>query len=177
MAWFKISDSEYQQIKTYEAKTRDKAISKRLKAIMLRYEGKTVAEIARMLELHPATITGICARYRKEGLEEFARNKYTSHRRNMSFEQEEKALARAAEKARKGQAVTVKEIREELDRELGRESEVSYVYNVLKRHGWRKVMPRSRHPKAADTEAVEASKKLSSVYWTNSQKNQVGKSD
>ncbi len=31
---------------------------------------------------------------------------------------------------------------------------------VLKRKGWRKVMPRSKHPKKASPEAIEASKKL-----------------
>jgi DNA polymerase-1 len=35
-----------------------------------------------------------------------------------------------------------------------------YVYRVLERQDWRRVMPRSRHPKAADEATVEASKKL-----------------
>ena len=34
------------------------------------------------------------------------------------------------------------------------------IYRVLKRHEWRKVMPRARHPKSAGPEAIEASKKL-----------------
>ena len=34
------------------------------------------------------------------------------------------------------------------------------IYSVLHRHGWRKIMPRSRHPKKASEEAIEASKKL-----------------
>ncbi len=29
---------------------------------------------------------------------------------------------------------------------------------MLKRHGWRKVMLRTKHPKKADDEAIEASK-------------------
>ena len=36
----------------------------------------------------------------------------------------------------------------------------SQIYRMLKRHGWRKVMPRSKHPKKANEEAIEASKKL-----------------
>ena len=31
---------------------------------------------------------------------------------------------------------------------------------VLERHGWRKVMPRSKHPQKASDEAIEASKKI-----------------
>jgi hypothetical protein len=34
------------------------------------------------------------------------------------------------------------------------------IDRVLKRQEWRKVKPRSRHPKKAGTEAIEASKKL-----------------
>lgn len=31
----------------------------------------------------------------------------------------------------------------------------SQIYYVLKRHGFRKIMPRSRHPKKADKEAID----------------------
>ncbi len=34
------------------------------------------------------------------------------------------------------------------------------IYYVLERHGWRKIMPRSKHPKKANEGAIEASKKL-----------------
>ena len=37
------------------------------------------------------------------------------------------------------------------------------IYRVLRRHGWRKIMPRSKHPKKASEEAIEASKKLSNL--------------
>ena len=36
----------------------------------------------------------------------------------------------------------------------------SQIYRVLHRNNWRKVMPRSKHPKKAGDEAIEASKKL-----------------
>lgn len=52
-----------------------------------------------------------------------------------------------------------------LDEACGKDTGRVYVYNVLKRHGWSKKMPRSRHPKAADEEACEASKKLNPVRW------------
>ncbi|MCI8758540.1 MAG: winged helix-turn-helix domain-containing protein [Oscillospiraceae bacterium] len=34
------------------------------------------------------------------------------------------------------------------------------IYCVLHRHGWRKVMPRSKHPKKASEDEIAASKKL-----------------
>lgn len=36
----------------------------------------------------------------------------------------------------------------------------SQIYRVLERHGWRKVMPRSKHPKKASEEVIAISKKL-----------------
>ena len=42
----------------------------------------------------------------------------------------------------------------------GETKSVGHIYAVLHRNGWRKTMPRSRHPKKASDEAIEASKKL-----------------
>ena len=64
-----------------------------------------------------------------------------------------------------GKQVTANEIKAVLDKACGKDTGRVYVYNVLKRHGWSKKMPRSRHPKAADEEACEASKKLNPVCW------------
>ena len=57
-----------------------------------------------------------------------------------------------------GKILTVAEINQAFEERLGRKLPHNYVYRVLRRHGWRKVMPRSRHPKAADQEEQSASK-------------------
>ena len=43
---------------------------------------------------------------------------------------------------------------------VGHRTGGSQIYYVLRRHGWRKVMPRSKHPKKASEEVIETSKKL-----------------
>lgn len=163
MKRFQITEAEYEAIRTKEAKTKDKNISRRLRVLMLRYEGKKTEEIAKMLNLNKGSITRMCRRYKEQGLDEYARNKYQSHRWLLSWEQEEEILNQFREKA--GKQVTANEIKAVLDEACGKDTGRVYVYNVLKRHGWRKKMPRSRHPKAADQEACEASKKLTSVFW------------
>ena len=168
MPKFQISEEEYNALKALEMKTRDKNISKRLNVLLLRYEGATIEEIHEKLGLHTSTISKICSRYRQQGLEEFARNKYTSHSWAMTYEEEEKILAQFAEKAEKGQQITVSEIKAEFDRIRGKDTGRGYIYMLLKRHGWRKLMPRSKHPKAADKETCEVSKKLNPPSWTNS---------
>ena len=44
---------------------------------------------------------------------------------------------------------------------IGRAVAKSIVYKMLKRHGWRKVMPRSQHPNKASIEEIEDYKKKS----------------
>ena len=163
MKRFQITEEEYKAIKAKEATIRDKKISRWLQVLMLRYEGKTVEEISSNLKLHRVSISQICKRYQEQGLEEFVRNKYQSHNWLLSWEQEEEILN--GMHAEDGKQVTAREIKEELDKACGKDTGNVYVYNVLKRHGWTKKMPRSRHPKAANEEACEASKKLNPPYW------------
>ena len=164
MKRFQITEAEYEAIKAKEAATKDKKVSRRLQVLMLRYEGKKLEEITEVLKLHRVSITQICQRYREQGLEEFVRNKHESHYRLLSKEQEAEILNSFQNQA--GKQVTAKEIKEALDAACGKDTGHMYVYNVLKRHGWKKKMPRSRHPKAANEEACEASKKLKPRCWT-----------
>jgi transposase len=78
----------------------------------------------------------------------------------MSFEEEAAILAPYREKAEKGQLVETSEIKASYEKAVGHTIGGSQIYYVLKRHGWRKVMPRSRHPKKAPEEVIETSKKL-----------------
>ena len=164
MKRFQITESEYEAIKALEAKIKDKTISRRLRVLMLWHDGKSLKEIGEIMDLHPISVNGMCRRYRKQGLEEYARNKYTSHNWLLSWEKEEEILNTFKSKA--GQQITAKEIKAALDEACGKDTGHAYVYEVLKRHEWSKKMPRSKHPKAANEEACEASKKLKLQYWT-----------
>ena len=165
MSRFQISKEEYEAIKEKERETREKRISKRLRILMLRYEGYKVSEIAKMYGMRINSISQLSRRYREQGLEKFVQNKYESHRRALT-EEEEKAILSPFEKAAEaGQVVTVKEIKAAFDRVRGKDTGRGYIYMLLKWHGWRKVMPRSKHPKAANEEACDASKKLNNLCW------------
>ena len=164
MSRFQISKEEYESIKAAEKKTKDKNVSRRLHILMMRYEGYKVREIAEITGMRINSISQLCRRYREQGLEEFKRNKATSHRYALPVEKEREILARFEEAAEAGQEVTAQEIKAAFDEERGKDTGRGYIYMVLKRHGWRKVMPRSKHPKAANEEACEASKKLKTTW-------------
>ena len=165
MSRFQISEEEYETIKTREKETREKQTSKRLRILMLRYEGYKVREIAKMYGMQINSISQLCRRYREQGLEKFVQNKYGSHRHALAEEEEKEILAPFEKAAEAGQVVTVKEIKAAFDKVRGKDTGRGYIYMLLKRHGWRKVMPRSKHPKAANEEACDASKKLNNLCW------------
>ena len=69
-------------------------------------------------------------------------------RQNMSREEEAGFLAPFFEKAAAGGVLVVGEIKRALDKRLGRQVALASAYNLLHRHGWRKLAPDKRHPKA-----------------------------
>src|SRR5207245_10166927 len=70
------------------------------------------------------------------------------HRENMTIKEEQKLLEGFFERAAKGELVTVREMRREYEKVVGHKVAETTIYRILKRHKWRKVMRRPRHPKA-----------------------------
>lgn len=156
-----ITAEEYEKIVEAEKKTQDKQISRKLRVLMLRYEGLDNAEVGKRVGLCSVRVSQLVSEYKKTGLEKYTQKKYGGNHRNMSEAEEEEILSGFKAKAEAGQVVIAKDIKEEFDKKLGRDTGRGYIYMLLERHGWRKVMPRSKHPKKASKEAIEASKKLS----------------
>ncbi|WP_051237065.1 helix-turn-helix domain-containing protein [Ottowia thiooxydans] len=81
-------------------------------------------------------------------------------RQNMSEEQEREFLAPFLEQAALGGVLVVGQIKAALDERLGRKVALASAYNLLHRHGWRKLSPDKRHPQS-DPQAQQAWKKNS----------------
>ena len=157
---YRISEAEYEQIKAAEKSTKDKRLSRQLKVLMLRYEGKSNPEIAEKLDISTDRISHLVSQFKRDGLEEFMRVKYTGHNWNMSYEEEQAILDRFTEEAEAGQIITVKEIKRAFEEKLRRDTGRGYIYMLLARHKWRKVKPRPKHPERASDKEITASKKL-----------------
>ena len=159
---YRYTEEDKAIISAARAKNKDKRVEKRLYALELRAEGKSAREIAEKTGFHAAHITRLTAKYQKGGIESITGNHYGGNRRNMSIDEEAEILKPFLEKAEKGQIVEVSEIKKRYEEAVGHTIGGGQIYYVLKRHGWRKVMPRSRHPKKAGEEVIETSKKLTS---------------
>jgi transposase len=81
-------------------------------------------------------------------------------RQLMSIEEEKVFLAPWIEKAKGGGVLVVPPIHAAYEQRVGKPVPRSTIYRLLARHGWRKVTPDTRHPKA-DVQAQEAFKKSS----------------
>lgn len=157
---YRYSEADRHIIAAARKKNKDKRAEKRLYALELRAAGKSAEEMSASTGFHRAYITQLAAKYRAGGIEAISGNHYGGNRRNMSVEEEASLLELYREKAEKGQIVEVSEIKSSYEQAVGHRTGGSQIYYVLRRHGWRKVMPRSKHPKKASEEVIETSKKL-----------------
>ena len=162
-----ITKEEVKEIEKARKKNSDKTVEKWLEVLLLHAEGKTRMEISEKTCFKKQYITELVSEYRRVGLAEFTKKQYTGNRRNMSVEEEKDFLETYKKQAEKGQIIEVSEIQKAYEEKVGHTIGGSQIYYVLKRHGWRKVMPRSKHPNKASDEVIEASKKLTWQFETN----------
>lgn len=135
----------------------------RIQCVLIRATlGSTAAEIAQLLGWSTATVHVIHSRWAKEGDEIFdLRGRGGRRHQHLSAEQEQQLLAPFIARAQAGGMLKVAEIQQAFQERVGKEVASSTIYRLLDRHGWRKVVPRPRHPKA-DVQAQSAFKKTSS---------------
>ena len=157
---YKFSEEEIKKIEQARRDNKDKRAEARLKALELRAKGADAKEVSRATGFHASSVTRLVAKYRDHGLEAISGNHYGGNHRNMSIAEEAAILAPFQERAEKGELVEVSEIAKAYQAAVDHPVSKGQIYFVLHRHGWRKIMPRSRHPKKASEEEIAVSKKL-----------------
>lgn len=157
---YKISTKNVAEIKEKRKTIKDKKVDRRLYAVQFRGENKTNQEIAEKLDTSAKMVSQWVSAYINNGIDALLPKKRIGNHRNLSVEEEEKLLSAFNEQAKSGQIVNVNELKAAYIEKVGHSIGGSQIYRVMHRHNWRKVMPRSKHPKKADDEAIKASKKL-----------------
>ena len=158
---YEISKENAEEIREYRLRVTDKYLDRRLYAVQLVGEGMKPKDIADKLDADKRQISRWVGQFcNNGGITGLIGKCGGRFHENMTFEEEKAFLEQFNEKAKKGQIVETREIKEAYDKIIGRKSSSGQIYYVLRRHDWRKVMPRSKHPKKANEEAIEASKKL-----------------
>lgn len=132
----------------------------RIQCVLIRATlGSSAAEIAQLLGWSTATVHVMHSRWAKEGEAIFEVRKRGGRRhQHLTNEQEREVLAPFIERAQAGGMLSVAEIAQAYQERGGKVVARSTLYRMLQRHGWRKIVPRPRHPKA-DVAAQAAFKK------------------
>lgn len=158
----KISEEAVREIEKARKENKDKTVDRWLEVLILHASGKTRTEISEKTGYKNQYITELVGEYCRVGLSEYKKKRYRGNRRNMSVSEEAELLSTFRQQAEQGQIVEIGAIKAAYEKKVGHTIGGSQIYYVLRRHGWRKVMPRSKHPGKASDEAIEASKKLTS---------------
>ncbi len=157
---YNISAENAAEIEKVRKTISDKKVDRRLHAVELRGKGLTNHEIADKLDTSAKMVSHWVSAYIDGGINALLPKKRIGNHRNLSIEEENALLDTFAKQAEAGQMVDLNDLKTEYIKKVGHSIGGSQIYRMLKRHGWRKVMPRSKHPKKANDEAIEASKKL-----------------
>lgn len=140
----------------------DKAGYQKRLAVWLTYSGPFhAAEVARFLGVSKQAVWLWIGQYNKKGPDGLDRMGRGGRRWGfLSPEEEQDMLSKLTERAGRGDVVTAAQIHSDICKRVGKKVSMAYVYKLLHRNEWRKLAPRSRHPKA-DSEAQEGFKKNS----------------
>ncbi len=122
-------------------------------------EPRKAEDIARHCGVSKATVHAVIASYNRQGVAAVETAGKGGRRSGyLSLEEEREFLAPFFERAEMGELATTEEIWRAFEARVGQQVDASTIYRLLNRHGWRKLMPRPRHPKA-NLQAQEQFKK------------------
>src|SRR5271157_2075697 len=120
----------------------------RIQMVLLRESGMTQPAIADAMGVSLSTVNRAHMAYDHGGLKALRRKPSGGRKReNMTLVEEKALLTRFAKAAAAGELLNIHDLKVAYEKAIGHETSKSTVYNLLARHGWRKLMPRPFHPK------------------------------
>lgn len=126
---------------------------------------REASEIAKHTGTTVAMVHRVIASYNREGVTAVETvGKGGRRRQSMSLQEEKALLAPFFSRAERGEIATAGEIQRAFEEQVSHQVHKSTISRLLKRHGWRKPVPRPVHPKA-NPEVQEQFKKTSRPVW------------
>jgi len=154
-----LSPKAAQHIQTLMNTAESKWEYRRLQCVSLRQFGMQARDVAKITGLHPGSVRIIWAKWQRYGEDALLGEKRGQARGGARWTSvEERAFMQPfLDAAETGKLTTVKEMHHAHCKRLGKKVDPTVTYRLLWRHGWRKIVPRQRHPKA-DRDAQETFK-------------------
>ena len=131
----------------------------RIQMVLLRESGMTQPAIAEAMGVSLSTVNRAHMAYDGGGIKALKPKPIGGRQReNMMLCEEKALLARFGKAAGAGEMLNIHDLKTAYERAIGHATSDSTAYNLLARHGWRKLMPRPFHPQR-DLAAQDAFKK------------------
>ena len=155
----KCSKAEVRRLSTALRWKIPAAQRQRIQMVLLRESGMVQPAIAAAMGVSLSTVNRAHMAYDQGGIKALKPKPNGGRKHeNMTLAEEKALLARFAKAAGAGEMLNIHDLKAAYEKAIGHATSDSTVYNLLHRHGWRKLMPRPFHPKR-DLAAQNASKK------------------
>ena len=119
----------------------------RIQMVLLRESSMTQPGIAAAMGVSLSTVNRAHMAFDHGGIKALKPKPIGGRQReNMTLVQEKALLARFAKAAGAGEMLNIHDLKASYEKAIGHETSNSTIYNLLARHGWRKLMPRPYHP-------------------------------
>jgi transposase len=120
----------------------------RIQMVLLRESDMTQLAIAAAMGVSLSTVNRAHMAYDRDGIKALKPKPIGGRQReNMTLSEEEALLARFGRGAGAGEMLNIHDLKVAYEQAIGHPTSNSTVYNLLARHGWRKLMPRPFHPR------------------------------
>jgi len=134
----------------------------RIQMVLLRESGMTQPAIAAAMGVSLSTVNRAHMAFDRGGIKALKPKPIGGRQReNMTLSEEEALLVRFGQAAGAGEMLNIHDLKAAYEQAIGHPTSNSTVYNLLARHGWRKLMPRPFHPRR-DLAAQDDFKKAAS---------------
>src|SRR5260370_5344402 len=144
----KCSKSQIRRLKTALGWKMRAEQRQRMQIVLLRETGMTQPAVATGMGVSLSTVNRGDMAYDHGGIKALKPKPIGGRmRENMTLAEEKALLARFAKAAGAGELLNIHDLKAAYEQAIGHETSNSTVYNLLARHGWRKLMPRPFHPK------------------------------
>ena len=143
----KCSKSQIRRLKTALRWKIPATQRQRIQMVLLRESGVTQPAIATAMGASLSTVNRAHMAYDRGGIKALKPKPIGGRQReNMTLAEEKVLLAHFAKAAGAGEMLNIHDLKAAYEQAIGHETSDSTIYNVLARHGWRKLMPRPFHP-------------------------------
>jgi len=156
----KCTKGQVRRLKTALRWKGDPQRRQRIQMVLLRESEMTQPAIAGALGVSLSTVNRAHMAYDHGGIKALKPKPSGGRKReNMTSKDEKTLLASFVKAAGAGEMLNIHDLKAAYEKAIGHETSKSTIYNLLARHGWRKLVPRPFHPKR-DIAAQNAFKKM-----------------